>query len=254
MREEVLNIYYFHLISCRNQDNIFNECVAYVTKNTFVYMSIFYISSVQSLSHVRLFATPGTAAHQASLSITNSWGLPKLMSVELVMPSNHLILCHLLLLLPSIFPSIRVFSSESALRIRWPRYWSFSFNLSPSNEHPGLVSLRMGWLDLLAVQGTLKSLLQHHSSKASSLLHSAFFIVQLSHLYMTTGKTITLTRWTFVDKVSLLFNVLSRLVITFLPRSKRLLIFMAAITICSDFGAPQNKVCHCFHSFPIYFP
>ena len=141
------------------------------------------------------------------------------------MPSNHLILCHPLLLLPSIFPNIRVFSNESALHIRWPKYWSFSFSISPSNEHPGLISFRMDWLDLLAVQGSFKSLLQHHSSKASILLRSAFFIVQLSHPYMTTGKTIALTRWTFVDKVmSLLFNTLSRLVVTFLPRSKHLLI------------------------------
>ena len=162
---------------------------------------------------------------QASLSITNSRSLPKLMFIESVMPSNHLILCHPLLLLPSIFPSIRVFSDESALRIRWPKYWSFSFNISPSNEHPGLMSFRMDWLDLLAVQGTLKSLLKHHSSKASILQRSAFFIVQLSHPYMTTGKTIALTRWTFVGKVmSLLFNMLSRLVKTFLPRSNRLLI------------------------------
>ena len=155
-------------------------------------------SSVQSLSRVRLFATLWTAARQASLSITNSQSLPKLMSIESVMPSNHLILCRPLLLLPSIFPSIRVFSSESALRIRWPKYWSFSFNISPSNEHPGLISFRMDWLDLLAVQGTLKSLFQHHSSKASILLRSAFFTVQLSHLYMTTGKSIALTRRTFV--------------------------------------------------------
>ena len=147
------------------------------------------------------------------------------MSIELVMPSNHLILCSPLLLLPSIFPSIRVFSNESALRIRWPKYWSFSFNISPSNEHPGLISFKMDWLDLLAVQGTLKSLPQHHSSTASILQCSAFFIVQLSLPYMTTGKTIGLTRWTFVDKVlSLLFNKLYRLVIIFLPRSKRLLI------------------------------
>ena len=145
------------------------------------------------------------------------------MSFETVMPSNHLILCHPLLLLPSIFPSIRVFSNESALCIRWPKYWSFSFNISPSNEHPGLISLRMDWLDLLAVQGTLNSLLRHHSSKASILQHSAFFIVQLSHPYMTTGKTIALTRRTFVGKImSLLFNMLPRLVITFLPRSKHL--------------------------------
>ena len=146
-------------------------------------------SSVQSLSCVRLFATPWTAARQASLSITNSRSLPKLMSIESVMPSNHLILCRPLLLLPSIFPSIRVFSNESAFRIRWPKYCSFSFNISPSNELPGLISFRMDWLNLLAVQGTLKSLLQHHSSKASILQCSDFFIVQLSHPYMTTGKT-----------------------------------------------------------------
>ena len=159
-------------------------------------------SSVQLLSRVRLFAIPWTAAHQVSLSITNSWSLLKLMSTESVMPSNHLILCHPLLLLPSsILPSIRVFSNESALHIRWPKYWSFSFNISPSSEHPGLISFKMDWLDLLAVQGTLKSLLQQHSSKASILWPSAFFIVQLSHPYMTTGKTIALTRWTFVGKV-----------------------------------------------------
>ena len=151
--------------------------------------------------------------------------LPKPMSIRSVMPSNHLILCHPLLLLPSIFPSIRVFSDESALHIWWPKYWSFSFSISPSNEHSGLVAFRMDWLDLLAVQGTLKSLLQHHSSKASILWCSVFFIVQLSHPYMTTGETIALTRWTFVDKVMyLLFNILSRLVIIFLPRSKHLLI------------------------------
>ena len=151
-------------------------------------------SSVQSLSRLRLFATPWIAACQASLSITNARSPSKPMSIELVMPSNHVILCRPLLLLPSIFPSIRVFSNESALHMRWPKYWSFSFNISPSNEHPGLISFRMDWLDLLAVQGTLKSLLQHHSSKASILLHSAFFIVQLSHPYMTTGKSIALTR------------------------------------------------------------
>ena len=181
-------------------------------------------SSDQSLSHVQLSASPWTAARQDSLSITNSQSLPKPMSIELVMPSSHLILCRPLLL-PPIPPSIRVFSNESALRIRSPKYWSFSFNISPSNEHPGLISFRMDWLDLLAVQGTLKSLIQHHSSKASILQCSAFFIVQLSHPYMTTGKTIALTRWTFVDKViSLLFNMLSRLVITFFPRNKCLLI------------------------------
>ena len=175
-----------------------------------------------SVSHV-LFAIPWTTALQASLSITNSQNLPKLMSIESVMPSNHCILCRPLLLLPSIFPSIRVFSSESVLTIKWPKYWSFIFNISPSNEHLGLISFRMDWLDLLAVQRTLKSLLQHHSSKASILRHSTFFIVQLSHPYINTRKTIALTRWTFVGKVmSLLFNMPSRLVITFLPRSKHL--------------------------------
>ena len=182
-------------------------------------------SSVQSLSRIRLFATPWTAARQASPSNTNFRSLLKLVSIESVMPSNHLILCRPLLLLPSIFPSIRVFSNESVLHIRWPKYWNFSFNISPSNEHPGLISFRMDWLGLLAVQGTLKSFLQHHSSKASILLHSAFFIVQLSHPYMTTGKTIAVTIQTFDGKeMSLLFNMLSRLVITFLPRSKCLLI------------------------------
>ena len=179
------------------------------------------VQTVQSFSHVWLFVTPWTAARQGSLSITNFQSLLKPMSIESVMPSNHLIHCLPLLLLPPIFPSIRVFSNESALCIKWPKYWSFSFNISPSSEHPGLISFRMNWLDLLAVQGTLKSLLQHHSSKSSILLRSAFFIVQLSHPYMTTGKTIALTRQTFVGKVmSLLFNMLSRLVITFLPRSK----------------------------------
>ena len=170
------------------------------------------------------------------------------------MPSNHLILYRPLLLLPSIFPSIRVFTNESALPIRWPKYWSFSFNISPSNEHQGLISFKMDWLDLLDVQGTLKSLLQHHSSKASILQHSAFFTVQLSHPYTTTGKTIALTRWTFVNKVmSLLFNMLSRLVITFLPRSKHLLIswLQSPSAVILE---PQNKVSHCFHCFPIYLP
>ena len=167
--------------------------------------SFITISSVQSLSHVWLFATPWTAAHQASLSITNSWSLLRLMSIESVMPSNHLILCRPLLLLPSVFPSIRVFSNESALHIRWPKYWSF--NISPSNEYLGLISFRMDWLDILAVQGTLKSLLQCRSSKASILGCSAFFIVQLSHPYLTTGKTIALTRQTFVGKVTLCFLI-----------------------------------------------
>ena len=182
-------------------------------------------SSVQSLSCVRLFAIPWIAARQASLSITNCPSLLKLMSIESVMPSSHLIFCRPLLLLPPIPPNMTVFYNESALRVRWPKYWSFSFSLSPSNEHPGLISFRIDWLDLLAVQGTLKSLLQHHSSKASIFQHSAIFTVQLSHPYMTTGKTIALTRWTFVGKVrSPLFNMLFKLVITFLPRNKHLLI------------------------------
>ena len=182
-------------------------------------------SSLQSLNRVWLFATPWITARQASLSITNTRSSLRLTSIKSVMPSSHLILCHPLLLLPPIPPSIRIFSSELALHIRWPKCWSFSFNISPSNEHSGLISFRMDWLDLLAVQGAIKSLLQHHSSKASILQCSAFFTVQLSHPYMTTGKTIALTKHTFVGKVmSLLFNMLSRLVITFLPRSKRLLI------------------------------
>ena len=207
-------------------------------------------SSFQSLSHVQLFATPSTATHQASLSITNSRSLLKPMSIESVMPSNHLILCCPFLLLTSIFPSIRVFS----MSIRWPKYWNFSFSISPSNEYPGLISFRMDWLDLLAVQGTFKSLLQHHRSKASILRRLAFFIVQLSHPYITAGKTIALTRRTFVGKVmSLLLNMLSRFV-SFSSKEQASFNFMAAITICSDFGAQKNKVSYCFHCFPIYLP
>ena len=171
------------------------------------------------------------------------------------MPSNHLILCCPLLLLPSVFPSIRVFSNDSILRIRWPEYWSFSFNVSPSNKYLGLISFRMDCLDLLAVQATLKSLPQQHSSKASIFQHSAFFIVQLSHPYMPTGKIRALTKWTFVGKVmSQLFNMLSRLVITFLPRSKHLLILWLQSPSAVILVPPKNKVCHCFHCFPIYFP
>ena len=176
------------------------------------------------------------------------------MSIESMMPSNHLILCCPLLLLPSIFPSVRVFSNESALRTRWPKYWSFSFSISPSSEHLGLISFRMDWLDLLAVQGTLKSL-QHHSSKASILWRSAFFTIQLSHPYMTAGKTIALTRWTFVGNVmSLLFNMLPKFVIAFLPRSKHLLISWLQSPSAVILKPPKNKVWHCFHCFPIYFP
>ena len=212
-----------------NKQNVV-EVMLWVTKwIASILPSIFWIahsqfSSLQSFSYVQLFVTPWTAAQQASLSITNSQSLLKLMSIESVMPSNHLILCRPLLL-PSIFPSIRVFSYKSVLCIRWPKIWNFSFSISPCNEYSGLISFRMDWLDLLAVQGTLKSLLQHHSSKAPILWHSAFYIVQLSHPCMTAGKTIALTRQTFVGKVmSLLFNMLSRLVIAFLPRSKYLLI------------------------------
>ena len=177
------------------------------------------------------------------------------MSIKSVMPSNHLILCHPLLLLPSIFPSIRVFSNESVLHIKWPKYWSLSFNISPSNEHSGLISFRMDWLALLAGQRTLKSLLQHHSSKASIIWRSAFFTVQLSHPYMTTGKTIALTTLTFVSKVmSLLFNMLSRLVIAFLSRSKRLLISWLQSPSAVILEPPKSKVSHCFHCFPIYLP
>jgi len=203
-----------------NMIYVFIYLFIYISQLCFVVYSVQVFSSVQSLNHVRLFVTPWIAACQASLSITNSWSSPKLMPIESVMPSSHLILCRPRLFLPPIPPSIRVFSNESPLRMRWPKYWSFSFSISPSKEHPGPISFRMDWLDLLAVQGTLKSLLQHHSSKASILRCSAFFTVQLSHPYMTTGQTIALTRRTFVGKVMpLLLNMLSRLVITFLPGS-----------------------------------
>ena len=208
----------------------------------------------QSLSRVRLFATPWIPARQASLSITNSRSSFRLTSIESVMPSSHLILCHPLLLLPPIPPSIRVFSNESTLRMRWKKYWSFSFNISPSNEHPGLISFRMDWLDLFVVQGTLKSLLQCHSSKASILWCLAFFTVQLSHPYMTAGKTITLTRRTFVGKVmSLLCNMLSRLVITCLPKSKYILIswLQSPSAVILE---PQKIKSDTVPLFPLYFP
>ena len=222
------------------------------TKDIRIYRQVIFkdttFSSAQLLSRVQLFVAPWTAACQTSLSITNSQSLLKLMSTESVMPSNHPILCHPILFLPSISPSIRAFSNESVLHIRWPQCWSFSFSLTPCNEYSGFISLRIDWFDLLAVQRTLKSLLQHHSSKAS-----AFFIVQLSLPYMTTGKTIALTRWTFVSKVmSLLFNLLSRLVIASSEQAS--FNCMAAVTICSDFGAQENKACHCFHCFPIILP
>ena len=210
-------------------------------------------SSVQSLSHVQLFVTPWTAACQPSLSITNSRNLLKLMCIGW-MPPTHLILCHPLILLLSIFASIRVFSKESVLHIRWPEYWSFSFSISPSNEYSGLISFRINWSHLLAVQGTLKSLLQHHSSKASVLRCSAFFIDQLLHPYVATGKTIALTRQTFVGQVmSLLFTMLSRLVIAFLPRRKCLLISWLQLPTVVILE-PKNIVFHRFHCFPIYLP
>ena len=210
-----------------------------------VLFSVQFSHSVMSNS-----VTPWIAALQASLSITNSWNLLKLMSIKMVMSSNHLTFWHPLLP-SSVFPSIRIFSNESVLHIRWPKYWSFTFSISPSNEHPGLISFRMDWLDLLAVQGTPKSLLQHHSSKASILQHSAFFMVQLWHPYMSTGKTIALNRWTFVGKViSLLYNMLSRFVIIFLPRSKCLIILWLQSPSAVILDSP-SKVCHCF---PIYFP
>ena len=188
-------------------------------------MTIRHFIVVQSFSHVWLFATPWTAACQVSLSFTISWSLLKFMSIELVMSPNHFILCHLLLFLPSIFPSIRVFSNEMALRIRWPKYWSFSFSISSSNDYSGLISFRIDWFDHLAVWGTLKSLLQHNSSKASVLQRPPLFMAQLLHPYMTTGKSKALTRWTSVGKImSLLFNLLSTFVIAFLPRNKHLLI------------------------------
>ena len=208
--------------------------------------------SVQfSHSVVSEFLWPMNHSTPGSLSITNFQSPPKPMSIESVMPSSHLILCRPLLLLPPVPPSIRVFSNESTLRMRWPKYWSFSFSISPSNEHSGLASFRMDWLDLLAVQGTLKSLLQHHSLKSSILRGSAFFIVQLSHPYMTTGKTIALTRQTFVDKVmSLLFNMLSRLVITSFPRSKCL--FISWPQSPSAVILELKKIVS--HCFPIYLP
>ena len=212
-------------------------------------------SSVQSLSRVRLFETPWIPARQNSLSITNSRSSLRFTSIESVMPSNHLILCRPLLLAPSIFPSIGVFSNESVLHIRWPKYWNFSFSISPSKEYSELISFRMDWLDLLAVQGTLKSLLQHHSSKAAILQHSAFFTVQLSYAYMTTGKTIALTRRTLVGKImSLLLKMLSRLVITFLPRSKRLLISWLQPPSAVILKPKKIKFCQCFHCLPIYLP
>ena len=210
-------------------------------------ITVQFSSVTQSCSTL---CNPMTAARQASLSTTNSQSLPKFMSTELVMPSNHLILCCPLLLPPSIFPSLRVFSDESVLCIRWPKYRSFS--ISPSNGYSGLISFRIDWLDLLAVQGTLKSLLQYHISTAAILRCSAFFMVQLSHPYMTTGKTIALTRWTFLGKeMSLLLNMLSRLVITFLPRSKRLLISWLQSPSAVSLEPQKIKVCHCF---PIHFP
>ena len=207
----------------------------------FIYSNIIHIQFSSVQFNCSLVSDSLNRTHQASLSIANAWSLLKLRSIEWVMPSSHLILCSPLLLLPTIPPSIRVFSNESTLRMRWPKYWSFSISISPSNEHPGLISFRMEGLDLLAVQGTLKSLLQHHSSKALILQHSAFFKLQLSQPYMTTGKTIDLTRWTFFGKVmSLLFNMLCRLIITFFPRSKHLLISWLQSTSALILEPPQK--------------
>ena len=225
------------------------------TWGTDIFLKIYLTCSIQ-FSHSVVFhsATPWTAARQASLSIANSRSLLKLLSIKSLMPSSHLILCRPLLLLPSIFPIIRIFSRELVLCIRWPKYWSFSFSISPSNEYSGLISFRMDWLDLLAVQVTFKSLLQYHSSNASILWHSAFFMAQLSHPYMTTGKTIALTRRIFVGKVmSLLFNMLSRLVTAFLLRRKHLLTSWLR-SPSAMILEPKKIVCHCFHCFPIHLP
>ena len=205
---------------------------------------------VQLPCRLRLFPTLWTSTSQASVYFISQI-LLQLMSIESVMPSKHLTLCHPRLSLPSIFPRIKVFFNESALLIRKPKFWNFS--ISPSNEHSGLISFSIDWFDLLAVQGTLKSLLQHHSSKSSNLQHSAFFMVQLSHPYLTTGKTIALPNQIFIGKVmSLLFNMLSRFTIVFLSRSNSLN-FMAAVTVCNDFGAQENKTCRCFHFFPFIY-
>ena len=218
----------------------------------FCVLSFNIIVIVQSLSCVQLFGTPSTAVHQAPLSFTISWSFLILMSIESMMPSNHLILCRPLLLLPLIFTSIRVFSNQTALGIRWQKYWCFSFNISPSNECSGLICCRIYWFKLLAVQGTLKNLLQHHRSKASVLWHWPFFIVQLSHPCMTKGKAIALTVWTFAGKVmSLFFNMLS--LDCFSSKEHGSSNFMVVVTICSDFRAQENKVCHCFHCFPSIF-
>ena len=210
---------------------------------------------LQSLSRVPLFVTSWTAARQASLSFTVSQSLLKLMSTELMMPSNYLVLCNPLLLLPSILPNIRVFSNESVHLSRWPNDWSFSFSISPSKAYSVLIATRSDWFDLLAVEGMPKSLLQHHSSRTTIIWHTAFFMLQLLYPYMITGKAIVLTRQTFVDKViPLLFNMLSRFFTAFLPKSKHFFNVMAAVTIHSDFGAQENNVCHCFHCFFIYLP
>ena len=226
----------------------------YILEMSYKALVFTFISSVQSLSCIQLIATPWTTAHQASLSITNSLSLLKLMSIKLVMPSNHLILCRPLLLLPPILPSIRVFSNESVLRIRWPKYWSFSFSISPSNEYPGLISFRMDWLDLLAVQRTLESSptpqFKSINSSAPSFLYSPTHI----HTWLL-KKTIAFTRRTFAGKaMTLLFNMLSRLIIAFLQRSKRLLISWLQSPSAVILEPPKNKVCHGFHCFPIYLP
>ena len=234
-----------HWLQLQPITNIFINCFLYI---------MLTFSSVQSLSPIQLFTTQWITACQTSLSNTNSRSSLKLMSIESVMPSNHLILCHPFLLCPNPSHHQGLFQWVNS-SMRWPKYWSFSFSISPSSEHPGLISFRMDWLDLLAVQGALKSLLQHHSSKASILPCSAFFTVQISHPYMTTGKTIALTRWNFISNVmSLLFNMLSRLVITFFPRSKCFLISWLQSPAAVILKIPKNKVSHSFHGFPIYVP
>ena len=251
----LLFYFYYEILSCSKFFSLFKSLFILIIPYFKYYWNFkSLVSSVQSLSRVQLFATPWITALQASLSITNSQSLLKLIPIKSVMPSSHFILCRPLLLLPPIPPSIRIFSSESTLCMRWPKYWSFSLSISPYNEHPGLISFKMDCLDLLAVQGALKSLLQRHRSKASTLWRSAFFTVQLSHPYMTTGKTIALTRRTFVGKVmSLLFNMLSRLVITFLPRSKHLLLSWLQ-SPSAVIWEPKKMKSDTFHSLPIYFP
>ena len=246
--------FFFQIEGLKVCTPVSSKSIVLFLQHLLTFCHILVVVAVQLLSCVQFFATPWTAARQASLSFTISQSLLKLMSIESMMPSSHLILCCPLLFLPSIFPSIKVVSSELSLCIRHPKYWSFSFSISPSNDYSELISFRLDWLDLFAVQGTLKSLLQHHSSKASLLRHSSFFIVQLSHPYLTTGKTVSLTRQTFVGKeMSLLFNMMSRFIIAFFtPRSKCFLISWMQSQFTVIFGAQENKICQ-FPLFPHLF-